>query len=165
MELSFDPFLNFSKLQAICEQFAAAAPEFVRLSEIGRSREGRPLLLLTVTDFSTGDPKDKPGILIQSNIHCHELAGPLAALHTVQRLVENRDQDGILKNTVYYVLPRINPDYAERVIEHSGWIRSRRDDRDERPNTFHQEETVSFCEYARSVRTEICASTRTICNG
>ena len=127
-------------LLAICEQFAAAAPEFVRLSEIGRSREGRPLLLLTVTDFSTGDPKDKPGILIQSNIHCHELAGPLAALHTVQRLVENRDQDGILKNTVYYVLPRINPDYAERVIEHSGWIRSRRDDRDERPNTFHQED-------------------------
>ena len=47
---------EFGKLS---EELAAAYPELIRLGEIGKSQEGRPIRLFTVTEFSSGE--EKPG--------------------------------------------------------------------------------------------------------
>lgn len=139
MELTMDPFLDFEQLEKITNELQREAPHLVRTGEIGFSREGRRLLLLTITDFATGEPETKPGFVITANIHCHELAGPLAALYTANELVKNHKAGGILSHTVFYIFPRVNPDNTEQVIKHSGYIRSRCDYSD-RPNTFLEQD-------------------------
>lgn len=139
MNLDFDPFMRFEQLEHWTEALRGEAPHLVRTGEIGISPEGRRLILLTITDFSTGEPETKPGFAITANMHCHELAGPLAALNTAKALVEDHRPGGILSHTVFYILPRVNPDSTERVIGHSGYIRSRCD-YSTRPNTFRQQD-------------------------
>ena len=135
-----DAFLPYEELEAYVEKLAAAAPELVQVSDIGLSRGKRRILLLSVTNFATGAPERKPAFLIQAHIHCHELGGTIAALYTVRQLILDHVDGGILDRVVFQILPRLNPDGAEEVIRHSGYIRSRWDQTGELPNTLVQED-------------------------
>ena len=80
--LPFRHFFTYQELQAFLERLCVARPGLCRLSSLGRSREGREIPLLTVTDFASGAPEDRPAYLIHGNIHASELAGSHAALYT-----------------------------------------------------------------------------------
>ena len=125
-DFSFGVYDSFYEpLQAYMEELASAAPGYVRKSLIGKSQEGRDLTLLTLTDFAAGNAEDKPALLVFANMHCHELSGPIAALTTARNLLRNDLE--LLKEHTFYIIPRINPDGAEKVLKHSGFIRSRWD--------------------------------------
>ncbi|MBR4220651.1 MAG: hypothetical protein IKR81_05815 [Victivallales bacterium] len=96
-ELPFEHFYRFAEVEAFVKELAKAAPELVKLSEIGKSREGRPLYMLTITDFSTGAAEDKPAYLIHGNIHSMELAGTHASLYTARQLVADHKKGGLLE--------------------------------------------------------------------
>ena len=107
------------------EQLAADYPKLVRLSEFGRSQEGRRIVLLTVT---SGDETNKPGYFVRGNVHSKELSSSAVGLYLVRRLCEDRRRGDILDKVVFYFVPRCNPDGAERMIrepgdERSGWQR------------------------------------------
>ena len=114
---------TYDTLQAYMEKLAQAAPNFVRKSSIGTTPEGRDLTLLTLADFAACSPENNPALLIFANMHCHELSGPIAALTTARNLL--RDNRELLKDHTFYIIPRINPDSTEKVVRHSGYIRSR----------------------------------------
>lgn len=138
--LSFDYFFNYAETTEYVQALAAARPDLCRPSSIGMSREGRALHLLTITDFSTGDPADKPAYLIHGNIHATELAGTHASLYTARRLLGDHPASDLLQRVVFYVVPRINPDGAEFAVTTGGQIRSRTDRSEQRPNTLYQED-------------------------
>ncbi|MBT4504319.1 MAG: carboxypeptidase, partial [Gemmatimonadetes bacterium] len=74
-KLPFRNFFMYREVTDFLESLAKARPNLCRLGSLGQSRQGREVHLLTVTDFKSGDPEDRPGYLIHGNIHAGELAG------------------------------------------------------------------------------------------
>ncbi len=140
--LSFKDFFAFDAFERFVESIALARPKLCRLETIGRSREGRPVYMLTLTDFATGQPHDKPAYLVHGNIHATELAGTHAALMTVRQVLADHDarRHDLLKRVALHVVPRLNPDGAEFAVTTSGAIRSRTDRQPLVPNTLYQED-------------------------
>lgn len=136
-ELSFQHFFTYQEVTDFVKSLAPCCPNLCNLSSLGQSREGRDIHLLTITDFSTGDPKDKPAYLIHGNIHAVELAGTHSALYTARQLLADENVRDLLKNIVFYIVPRINPDGAEYAVTTSGPIRSRTDRSIKEPNTLY----------------------------
>ena len=115
---AFDRFLKYSELVDWLEALAAANPNLVRVESYGTSFEGRDLLLVTVTDTSTGAHETKPAHWIDASIHAVELTATVAACHVLQRLVDGFTADDptitrALATRTFYVVPRVNPDGAE----------------------------------------------------
>ncbi len=138
--LSFQNFLSFDEVSDFAEALAEAYPGLCKLSSIGKSREGREILLLTITDFSSGSPDDKPAYLIHGNIHAAELAGSHAALYTAKRLLSDFSSGGLLSKIAFYIVPRLNPDGAEYAVSASGPVRSRTERSSPEPNTLYPED-------------------------
>jgi len=136
-ELSFLSFFTYQELTDFANSLASARPDLCRLGSLGKSREGREMRLLVITDYSTGDPEDKPGYLIYGNIHATELAGTHAALYAAQQLLIDHENSDLLKNVAFYIIPRLNPDGAEFVVATSGPVRSRTDRSEPEPNTLY----------------------------
>ncbi|HGJ66272.1 TPA: carboxypeptidase, partial [bacterium] len=126
-ELSYQAFLTYQEVTDFVKSLASVYPDMCQLGSIGKSREGREIYLLTITNFTSGDPKDKPAYLIHGNIHATELAGTHASLYTARQLLVDESVRDLLQEVVFYIIPRINPDGAEYVATASGPIRSRTD--------------------------------------
>ncbi len=140
-EYDLNPGWNGEEIADWGRRMEEAAPDLFRMSEFGRSREGRSIPLFTVTDFMSGDPGDKPGFYLQAMVHSHECGGLAAALFCARELVARHRRGGLLERTVFYIVPRINPDGAERILASAGCIRSRLDGRNSgRPNTWMEED-------------------------
>lgn len=138
--MAIDVFMPFAQMEEELQNIAREYPGLARLDSYGTSRCGRPLYMLTVTDFSTGPAEDKPAMLVHAHIHCHELAGTPAVLDFARKILREHKPDGILATTAFYMIPRINPDGAEHVILHSGYTRSRWKMDETRPNHYVQED-------------------------
>ena len=136
--LSFRHFLNCREVESFLQKLVEARPELCRLETLGTSREGRDMPLLTLTDFATGEPEDKPAYLIQANIHATEVAGTHMALYTARQLVA--EQKNLLQQVVFYIAPRLNPDGAEYAVNTGGALRSRRDEGERVANNLYPED-------------------------
>ena len=121
IEYAFDRFLRYPELVEWLEQLAASHPGLVSVETYGRSFEGRDLLLVTVTDTSTGAHDTKPAHWVDASIHAVELTATVAACRLLQRLVDGHvagDETIVraLRTRTFYVVPRVNPDGAEWVL-------------------------------------------------
>ena len=126
--VEFDHFYAYDELTETLRAWAEEAPELCSVESIGTSYEGRDIWLVTVTNTGTGDPLDKPGFLVEANIHSMEWTGSAAALHLIHRLLTEHGSDErvtrALDTRVFYVIPRLNPDGAERGLQERRFIRS-----------------------------------------
>ena len=93
-----------------------------------------------VADFDSGAPEDRPAYLVHGNIHAGEVAGTHVALYTARQLLVDLRRSGLLKQVVFYIVPRLNPDGVEYVVTTSGRVRSRTDWAEMAPNTLTQED-------------------------
>ncbi len=113
-------FLRYPELRAWLDALAARRPDLVELSVYGRSREGRDLVLATVTDPATGAHDTKPAHWVDASIHAVELTATVAACALLEHLVSGADDDPTVRRAVrtrtFYVVPRVNPDGAEWVL-------------------------------------------------
>lgn len=116
----FDRFLRYDELVEWLRAVAGAYPGLVELESYGRSHEGRELLLVTITDRSTGAPQDKPAHWVDASIHAVELTATVAACALIGRLVTGFGDDPrvteALRTRTFYVVPRVNPDGVEWVL-------------------------------------------------
>jgi hypothetical protein len=126
--VAYDHFYSYEELSDTLRSWADAAPKLCALESIGTSYEGRDIWLVTVTNTDTGDHLDKPGFLVEANIHSMEWTGCSAALHLIHRLLTGFDSDETVTRALdtrsFYVIPRLNPDGAERGLEERRFIRS-----------------------------------------
>jgi len=107
-------YFDFQALSDWVQQAASRWPDWVRLSSLGNSYEGRPLWCLTVTDWRTGHDRERSALWVDGNLHASELSGSNACLHLVQHLVE--EQQELLGRVAFYVVPRVCPDGAELTL-------------------------------------------------
>lgn len=119
--MRFDRYFNQGELEAELNRLQALAPALTRLTTIGKSHEGRPIYVMTVSDPSSGDVDAKPAIWCDANMHATELAGTTVVLAIIDHLLnayasgDQRVRELIARNTFYFC-PRISPDGAELAL-------------------------------------------------
>ncbi|MFO0826752.1 MAG: M14 family metallopeptidase [Phycisphaerales bacterium] len=96
-----------------------ARSDLVRVRRFGESEEGRPLLLVTLSDPPVAAPREaaaleRPIVLIQANIHGGEVEGKEAAQNLMARLALG-DLRPILDRVVVLVAPIYNVDGNEAI--------------------------------------------------
>jgi murein tripeptide amidase MpaA len=128
-ELRFDRFYRYDELTEILQAWADERPDLYRVESIGSSYEDREIWLCTLTNVQTGPDLEKPGFLVEANIHSIEVTGATAALHLIDRLVSGYGHDErvtrLLDTRSFYVVPRLNPDGPELALaERPRFIRS-----------------------------------------
>ena len=118
----FDQFYRHAELTRLLQDYAAAAPQLVQLSALGRSHEGRDIWLLTITNQATGADTDKPAFWIDGNIHAAELTASIACLYYLHQLVNGDPADAAAVQATCWTrawstwCPRLNPDGAELAL-------------------------------------------------
>lgn len=102
---------SHDEAEAFVTAVAARAPQTVAVERVGTSQQGRAMLLVTLA-AAGGPSAARPSVLILAQQHGNEPAGGEAALALIDRLAG--DEPGLLERVNVYVMPRANPDAAER---------------------------------------------------
>jgi hypothetical protein len=112
--LRWDHYYHIDELNQALRDLAAAWPQFVEVRTIGKSVEGRDMLIAVVTDHATGKDTDKTAFWCDGNIHGNEVQCGECCVYLVWWLCENRDKlpraKELLEKRAFYVLPSVNPD-------------------------------------------------------
>ena len=109
---------NYEDTLAYARKLAAASP-LIRLSDFGRSGEGRPMALLiaaTGNDFTPAEARTagKVVVLVQANIHAGETDGKDAGLALLRDIAVLKTQPRLLDRVVVLFIPVFNVDGHER---------------------------------------------------
>jgi hypothetical protein len=112
----FQELTPHDELLRFWHELARVAPE-VRIREIGRSREGRALLGVTMARPAVTTPAEahasgKPVIFIGAQVHGNEPAGKEGLMLFARELALGEASD-LLDGGIFVFVPQINPDAAE----------------------------------------------------
>jgi murein tripeptide amidase MpaA len=127
--MDFNRYFNNEELEEQLTAWVQAYPRLISIRSIGESYEKRPIWITIVTNQETGADLDKPAIWVDANIHATEIAGTTTALRIIDTLLSGYGTDErithMLDSSVFYVVPRINPDgAAQAMAERPHYIRS-----------------------------------------
>jgi hypothetical protein len=124
VKLDFNRWHDPDELYADMRKLAAAWPKFVKVSSIGKSHEGRDVMLVTVNNPDTGAEMSKAAMYIEANVHGNEIQGGEICLYTVWYLMENYGRldpiTRLVNDRVFYLIPTINPDGRQYFMESPG---------------------------------------------
>ncbi|MEC8379067.1 MAG: M14 family zinc carboxypeptidase [Myxococcota bacterium] len=125
MPTSYDgtQYWDYPTIEAWCIKFCEDHRDWATLETIGYSREGRPILLVTLG----GDPTAVPTFWLDGGTHAMEWTGVMATLYALSEWAKEFDtEDGQewFKNNAICVLPCISPDGYQWVHEGKPLLRS-----------------------------------------
>ena len=122
--LDWTDYHNFTETTDILKGFADQYTSLTRLTSIGKSVLGRDIWCLEITNHATGAPDTKPAAYIDGNTHAGEISGTEACLYIINHLLTSYPQDAAVKRlvdtTVFYIIPRVNPDGSEAYLAKPG---------------------------------------------
>ena len=127
-QLAFDHNHTYAEVVDYLQQVVAAYPDITKLHTIGESYEGRDLLVLEVTNRSTGDGLSKPGFWMDGNLHAGEVMGAEVCLKNIDVLTSQYGNDPFITNLVdtrtIYIMPKLNPDGSDHYLTNPDGMRS-----------------------------------------
>ena len=117
----FSSYLNYNDMTAGLKNLVNANKGIAKIESIGKTLEGRDLWVITIAN-PAGEPlNERPAMMISSNFEGDHLIGSEISFAVIKYLLENYNSDEALKKSidehVYYILPRLNPDGAERMFD------------------------------------------------
>src|SRR5262249_17725901 len=114
---------GYAQVMAFCRELAKRAP-LVRLAELGRSAEGRPLPLLILSDPPVASPEEaarsgKPVLFALGHIQAGEVDGKEALLMLAREVAlgSHGKPSPLLKDAVVVLAPILNADGNERIAK------------------------------------------------
>ncbi len=127
-ELSFDHYVTYDEMTGYLHGIADLYPDLVTLSSIGKSYEGREVWAVTLTNEETGPASSKPALYCDGNIHAGEVTPSMVLLYAIDHMTRGFDCDEevshLLNTRALYLLPRVNPDGAEKYLTTPHLLRS-----------------------------------------
>ncbi|MBZ9652693.1 M14 family metallopeptidase [Psychroflexus montanilacus] len=121
VEASWNRYNTYDGIVDLMKKINKAYPKLTRLESIGKSYEEREIYMLTISDFNTGNPDEKPAMYIDGNIHSNEIQGAEFSLYTAWYLTEMFDDldfiNELLKDKTFYIVPTINPDARDNYMK------------------------------------------------
>ena len=130
-------YIDNTELTEQLQRWAQHHPGLVHLGSIGRSVAGRDIPLLTIGRDPGQPGRARPAVWIDANMHASEVCGTSVALAIAEDLIAihgGADKAGgqplpapmlqALRETLFYVVPRISPDGAEEVLKRGRYVRS-----------------------------------------
>lgn len=123
----YDHYYDYQEIEKFLDHFCENYPELIEVKTNCLSEENRRQFVVTISNRNTGDPDKKPALYIDGNIHAGEVTSSMAALHTIDYLLSNHDDEEIaalLENNTVYVIPRVSPDGAETYLKTPYSLRS-----------------------------------------
>jgi hypothetical protein len=116
MRVPFTPRYNEQYLRRL------SANQFVKVIEVGRSRENRPLLLAEIGSGLLTDEQNKPCVLVYAREHADEPDGSWVAQGIIEYLLKDGSHGASLRNQcTFLVIPLLDPDAASENM-HEGMI-------------------------------------------
>ncbi len=124
----WNQFHTSEEVNRSLEAWSLEFPTLTKLYSIGNTLRGNPLMVIEITNKSTGPAEDKPGYYYDGNIHAGELTGAEVALHFAWYLLSNYGKDERVTNLVdtraIYIRPKFNPDGADLALTSAQTLRS-----------------------------------------
>lgn len=128
LDIRFDHNHTYGEVVEYLDAVVAAYPGLTRLHNIGKSYEGRDLLVLEITNRSTGEGLSKPGFWMDGNLHAGEVMGAEVCLKNIDTLVKGYGGDpfitDLLDTRTVYIMPKLNPDGSEHYLHNPDGLRS-----------------------------------------
>jgi len=129
VRLDFDRWHDIPELYADFQKLQTAYPKFLKFQSIGKSYEGRDLMVLTINNPETGAEMSKAAMYIEANVHGNEIQGAEVCLYTAWYLMENYgrldDVTRLVNERVFYIIPTVNPDGREYFMEAPSGVSAR----------------------------------------
>ncbi len=129
-----EKYLDYAELTATISAWSKQHPDFVRVTSIGKSSEGRDIPLVII---GRNPDEARPAIWIDGNMHASEVCGSSVALAIAEDVIALHRGGGdvggkpfpahmadTIKDALFYVVPRISPDGAEEVLKKARFVRS-----------------------------------------
>ena len=128
VKASWNHYHTNAGIEALCKEMAKAYPNLIKCESIGKSVANRDIWVITVSDFTKGNPDRKPAMWVDANIHGNEIQGAEMALYIAWYLSENFADNAfiqeLLAQKTFYIAPTINPDGRAVFTQEAGAIRS-----------------------------------------
>ena len=112
----YDHYYLYDEITAVLRQYAEKYPNYVKLSSLNQTPEGREIWLLQITDTRMGDFSEKPGYCMNGPVHAQEVIGEMAIMFFIDYLLTNREEEKVarlLRDYTIYAIPNPTPDGTE----------------------------------------------------
>ncbi|MCF0136691.1 MAG: zinc carboxypeptidase [Lachnospiraceae bacterium] len=123
----YDHLMNYEEIRTRLNSYALEHPELCRVSSVGKTREGRDILAIEVTNTLTGSYEDKPALYMEGNIHAGEITGCMCIMYCLDVIFTNLQEEKIreiLDKYTIYSIPRVSPDGSEHYLTTPDMVRS-----------------------------------------
>jgi hypothetical protein len=118
--INWKRYYSHDELTEIYRGMVKKFPRLVKLVSTGKSRQGRDLWLLEITNFKTGPPESKPAFYLDGAIHGNEVQGIMCALYTAWYLLTRHGHDSfvteLMDTRAFYIKPTVNVDAANAFV-------------------------------------------------
>jgi len=129
-----DKYLDHAEIVDQLGSWSRQHPEIAQLGVLGKSAAGRDIALLTV---GRNPGQARPAVWIDGNMHASEVCGSSVALAIAEDILAihaGANEAGgkplpahmaqAIRETLFYIVPRISPDGAEEVLKRGRYVRS-----------------------------------------
>ncbi|MBN1339503.1 MAG: hypothetical protein JXA03_09275 [Bacteroidales bacterium] len=113
-------YQNYESLTGDLKKLVSAHKDIAKMESIGKTLEGRDLWVVTIANQKGVQVDERPGMFIGANFEGDHLVGSKISLSVIDYLLKNYSSDEAVKKSidehVYYIIPRMNPDGAEKMF-------------------------------------------------
>jgi hypothetical protein len=127
---SFDfgrwPYPLHTEVNARLQELTRKYPNLACTHIIGKTRKGREMMVIEITNKNTGPGESKPAMWLDANMHMGEETGRLYLAYFIERLLfeygKSPDATRLVDTHTFYVLPVFDADGGERMLtRHPAW--------------------------------------------